>query len=413
MADCSHDGPLAVKTRTCRFFQTQKGCRFGNDCRFVHIKKLLNESIASFREADELHGGNEEQVNLKSRTEENKPLVEEKEVEKQGDSSKGRQEIVCKFFQRKRGCLRGDNCPFEHVISNHVHERVVHESSGASETTRKRTRHRRKKTARTPTTQKTRVDVVEVELDNCVDKPSGEGDPLSQEANMNSYVTSRNVAEFEETGKRVTCHEKYNRTKDTAAAKGELTNAKGKDKNVVKPVRARGQTLPTENNNVSDTCSREVLAGNPFHQQNRLMQGTDAGTGGPLTKKNNYDTRHTASAKGIPIPTQGTVKQREGVPIPKMEVTTKGTEYQKKNLISDKKNIARHQEEDKENASAVRGTYTLADAIFAEPKRLRLTEIQQLKRRFGDKGGYCEIKENSCFKIKVKPTDPDWVSSLL
>lgn len=44
-----------------------------------------------------------------------------------------------------------------------------------------------------------------------------------------------------------------------------------------------------------------------------------------------------------------------------------------------------------------------------ECKRLRSIEIQQLKRRFGGRGGYCEIQENSSYKIKFKPTDPDWV----
>ena len=44
-----------------------------------------------------------------------------------------------------------------------------------------------------------------------------------------------------------------------------------------------------------------------------------------------------------------------------------------------------------------------------ECERLRSIEIQQLKRRFGGQGDYCEIQENTSYKIKFKPTDPDWV----
>ena len=51
--------------------------------------------------------------------------------------------------------------------------------------------------------------------------------------------------------------------------------------------------------------------------------------------------------------------------------------------------------------------------MLSEPKKLRATEIQQLKRRFGGKGGFIEMKENSSYRIKFKPTDPDWVCSII
>lgn len=59
-----------------------------------------------------------------------------------------------------------------------------------------------------------------------------------------------------------------------------------------------------------------------------------------------------------------------------------------------------------------RGIYIFVDVIFVELKRFRLTEIQQFKRRFGGKNGYCEIKENFVYKVEFKLIDFDWVGSL-
>ena len=44
-----------------------------------------------------------------------------------------------------------------------------------------------------------------------------------------------------------------------------------------------------------------------------------------------------------------------------------------------------------------------------ESSKLRATEVQQLKRRFGVDGFCEELKENVKFKVKFTPTDPDWV----
>ena len=52
------------------------------------------------------------------------------------------------------------------------------------------------------------------------------------------------------------------------------------------------------------------------------------------------------------------------------------------------------------------------DKNLAEFSKLRSMEIQLLKRRFGGRNGcFEEVLENVKFKVKFKPTDPDWVGN--
>lgn len=110
--------------KTCRFFKSKRGCKFGNECQFLHPEKVSNESGSIANEVDK---PNDEQktsdvdkidLSSKSATPNNETLVdiEEKGMKEHKDSS-DRQRTVCKFYQRKKGCLRGNKCPFAHVIS--------------------------------------------------------------------------------------------------------------------------------------------------------------------------------------------------------------------------------------------------------------------------------------------------------
>ena len=426
-------GPSTVKPKNCRFFQTKKGCHFGDDCRFVHIRKLSND------EANELRSGNEdgkqyEPKNLKPQNEDHEPMIKEKKPGEQKDSSLDRQGIVCKFFRRKRGCLRGDKCPFVHVIvDGESFDKHSEKNPGkTNKRTRTQTPHHRKELAGP-------VTGIEQETNLAIDSPNpqfvensqqrltGQGDPLTQDNNVSNSMVIRqgsgitlsnenNLTKVQETGERCPYRKKGNGAKGRDGGEELPAIAKAEGKSMINHAEARKQTSVPEKNNVSN--GEEIVIGYPFSKQDGVTKGTACRQGDRLNEKNS-GTKGTKSGLGIPRPsqkyaTEGT-EPGEGIQNPQKDTLCKGTENSKGAYIAKKDNVSRHgqkvEKPYKENGCAIRGTYTLADVIFIEPKRLRSTEIQQLKRRFGGRGGYSEIKENSSYKIKFKPTDPDWVSS--
>ena len=434
------DGPSTVKAKNCRFFQTKRGCQFGDDCRFVHMKNLSNEPGSFLREVDELRSGKEdgkqyELKNLKPQNEDHEPLVKEKELGEQKDSSLDRKGIVCKFFRRKRGCLRGDKCPFVHVIADgeSFGKHSEKNSGKANVRTKIRTQHHRKAIASPDigNEQETNTTIDSPNLqftENYKKQLTGQGDPPTQSNNVtNSMVTQQgsgvtmsnenNLTKFVETGKRHPRHKKGNGAKGTDGGKGLPAIAKAKGKSITNHTEARKQTSLLEKNNASK--GEEIVIGDPFPKQDGVTKGIAGGQGDQLDKKNS-GTKGTKSGSGISCPSQkyATKGVEQGVGYQNSQKdnihVSKGTENPKGAYIANKDNVNRQGQKAekpyKESGCDVRGTYTLADAIFIEPKRLRSTEIQQLKRRFGDRGGYSEIKENSSYKIKFKPTDPDWVS---
>ena len=103
--------------KPCRFFKSKRGCAFGKKCRFLHPDlKIPNESETISKVNDHLHDGDQKEAVLSSNNETQGEEKLEKGIDEQKESSY-RQGIICKFFQRKRGCLRGNKCPFAHVIS--------------------------------------------------------------------------------------------------------------------------------------------------------------------------------------------------------------------------------------------------------------------------------------------------------
>lgn len=247
--------------KTCRFFKSKRGCKFGNECQFLHTEKPPDKLGSISKEFGILDGNHEQADELKvslklSATPNNETLGEEKRVEVGKDSS-NRQGIVCKFFKKKKGCLRGSRCPFSHVISG----------------------------------------------DGATLKP------LAKEVlKKASKSTSR---------KQIPCQSKENTKSVTdteqVTKQMELVN------------------LQVENQ----------------------------------SKEHGKEHNRGANGQGIQLP-------------PNTDESAKGTGM------------------------------GLMDCNL-ECKRLRSIEIQQLKRRFGAKGDYCEIKESTSYKVKFKPTDPDWV----
>lgn len=247
--------------KACRFFKSTRGCKFGNECQFLHTEKPPDKLGSISEEVGKLDGNHKQADELKvslklSATPNNETLAEEKRMEAIKDSS-DRQEIVCKFFKKKKGCLRGSRCPFAHVISG----------NGA--------------------TLK----------------------PLAKEVLLKA---------------------------------GKSTSRKQI------PRQGKENTKP-----VTDTeqVTKQMELVN-------LQVENDA-------KKHVKEHDRQASGQGIQLPP----------------------------------NI---------DKSAKRTGMGLMDCNL-ECERLRSIEIQQLKRRFGGQGDYCEIQENTSYKIKFKPTDPDWV----
>lgn len=121
--DGVNDGPSKVKTKACRFFHTKRGCKFGYECQFLHSAKTSSQSGNVVNEGDEFVGENEVknfEPDISSLNDDselcNERLGEAKGIKKREDSSQDRRDIACKFFQRKRGCMRGSKCLFVHVF---------------------------------------------------------------------------------------------------------------------------------------------------------------------------------------------------------------------------------------------------------------------------------------------------------
>ena len=258
------DSDAAIKTsttaKTCRFFKSKRGCKFGNECQFLHTEKPPDKLGSISEEVGKLDGNHkqadEPKVSLKlpaTPLASNKPLTEEKRMEVGKDPS-DRQGIVCKFFKKKKGCLRGSRCPFAHVISG----------------------------------------------DGAILKP------VAKEV-------LKKASKCTSSSKKITNQSKEN-TKPVANTK-----------QVTKQMESDNLQLKNQ------------------------------------SKKPEKEHGRQASGQGIQLP-------------PNTDGTGMG-------LVECK----------------------------LECQRLRSIEIQQLKRRFGGQGDYCEIQENISYKIKFKPTDPDWV----
>lgn len=255
------DSKTSSTAKTCRFINSKRGCKFGNECQFLHPKKIWSESGSMVNEVDKPNDdqktsdGDNIDSCLKSGATNNEILVEEKGTKLHKDCS-DRQGIVCKFFQKKKGCLRGNKCPFSHVISG----------------------------------------------DGAISKPL------------------------------------------TKAVSKKTSNPTLPSKKI--PQQSKGVTKPfTDNKQVTKQPSEIINL--QSENQNKEHDKQASGQGPPLLLPKNDE-----SAKGPGI--------------------------------------------------------DLGDCNL-ECKRLRSTEIQQLKRRFKSLNGYCEIQENVSYKFKFKPTDPDWV----
>ena len=407
----------------CKFFQTKQGCRFGDKCRFIHVEEMsgsLMDAAYESRESGKSHGG------IKNTT----SLVEGNQPVQQFHSPLYRKRNGCKFFNTKRGCSRGDKCPF-------LHEMRDNNSQG-------KTSYGSKMLG-----SEQRV-IVEEKAHN----PPQRKDMLEQVAINDSKTNQKTDVdaslEFE---KQLSV--KYNEQEGHAA---HVSNSRTK--------KQRSRTIPSNKNKKKQAENNEDIP--PFRQKSRAKDTDEVfkfdprkinenavgippskeqvankytmsgeRTVGVFTEKNytGSPTNHIGT-KGVNKYKSrdkwqiGVLTEKNETMSPNQEAEAKGTKLHRdvgtvkeshaKDVILNKDNNMNNKQKQRyskpytsENyTSTDRVVYTLADAIFAEPKRIRSTEIQQLKRRFGCKNGYVEIKENSVYKVQFKPTDPDWVSTV-
>ena len=442
MADFNgvNDGPSKVKTKACRFFQTKRGCKFGYECQFLHSAKTSSKSGNVVSEGDEFVSDNEVKnfepdISLNDDSEQcNERLGEDKEVKKHEDSSQDRRDIACKFFQRKRGCMRGSKCPFVHVL---VDEQSAQTNKSASDENVKSTRSRKENTSKRkkltrPSSDKEQ-DESKLTKSSCLQLEKGDQKPKEQgylpvqKANADTTIASQgSEVTMLNSNKSVKCEE--TKTEGMHGIKcntaGVNTSAdcnkvvKGRGNNVGNHVKSRrqpgffekGKGMESKENNMRGSFNETNRAvpptksttGIPTLQQDASVKGSVTEHGGS-TLKNRHEGKHEQCEKGLPLSQKNSAMS--------------GAVTRKRSPLPNKENERtrdRNQTHNKDNcASNFRGSYTLADAMLNEPKKLRATEIQQLKRRFGGKGGFLEMKENSSYRIKFKPTDPDWVSSII
>ena len=397
MAENKDDGHSTAKTKICRFFPTKKGCKFGDGCRFLHLEEPSNDSGSVIHEVNELRSGNvEDQLQGQKSYDAIEPTIwtDGKDKEKQEDSSSGKQGIACKFFQRKRGCLRGDKCPYVHVIGG--------TPSGKNRgkevvTSRTQTPHQGNESPCAITDNEQEANQLmqsdNLQSENSDKNPPGQGKPLAQEDSvMNCTVTGQGFG--------VILSNKENATKRLETGKGIPPHKKKNDKQNVD--RRKGTSVPARNNTAK---GKESATGLPLSKQDTATKNLKTGQGVLLPNEENV-TKYSKSEKGATLSQKNSATQHE---VTRQRASSPNKENIKKHAET-RQDVSMHSKDDTKN---VRGTFTLGDAIFVAPKRLRSTEIQQLKRRFGERGGYSEIKENSSYKIKFKPTDPDWVSTSL
>lgn len=441
MADSNcNDGPSKVKTKACRFFHTKRGCKFGYECQFLHSAKTSSQSGNVVNEGDEFVTENEVKnfepdISLNEDSEQsNERLGEDKEMKKHEDSSQDRKDVACKFFQRKRGCMRGSKCPFVHVL---VDGQSAQTNKSASDENVKSTRSRTKNTSKrkklaSPSSDKEQ-DESKLTKSSCIQlakgdqKPIEQGDLPVQKENADNTIASQGsgvtVLSSNKSEKHVeTKTEGMHGIKCNTA--GVNTGAdcneavKGSGNNVVNHVKSKRQPDIIEKGKRME--SKENNMRGPFNETNRAVFGTESTTGippfqqdtsirgsvsehGGSVLKNGHEVKHEQCEKGLPLSQKNSATTSA--------VTRKRSPLQNKEY---ERTRDRNQTHNRDNgASHFRGSYTFADAMLSEPKKLRATEIQQLKRRFGGKGGFIEMKENSSYRIKFKPTDPDWVSSII
>ena len=438
--DGVNDGPSKVKTKACRFFHTKRGCKFGYECQFLHSAKTSSQSGNVVNEGDEFVTENEVKnfepdISLNDDSELcNERLGEAKEIKKREDSSQDRRDIACKFFQRKRGCMRGSTCPFVHVL---VDGQSAQTNKSASDENVKSTRSRTKNTSKrkklaSPSSDKEQ-DESKLTKSSCPQlakgdqKPIEQGDLPVQKENADNTMASQGSGVTVLTSNK---SEKHVETKPEGMhgikcnTAGVNTGAdcneavKGSGNNVVNHVKSKRQPEIIEKGKRME--SKENNMRGPFNERNRAVFGTESTTGIPLLQQDTSIRGSVSEHGGSALKNGHEVKHEQyekGLPLSQKNSTTTSAVTRKRSPLQNKeyeRTRERNQTHNKDNcASNFRGSYTLADAMLSEPKKLRATEIQQLKRRFGGKGGFIEMKENSSYRIKFKPTDPDWVSSII
>lgn len=438
--DGVNDGPSKVKTKACRFFHTKRGCKFGYECQFLHSAKTSSQSGNVVNEGDEFVGENEVKnfepdISLKDDSELcNERLGEAKEIEKREDSSQDRGDIACKFFQRKRGCMRGSKCPFVHVL---VDGQSAQTNKSASDESVKSTRSRTKNTSKrkklaSPSSDKEQ-DESKLTKSSCLQlakgdqKPIEQGDLPVQKENTDNTIASQGSGVTVLTSNK---SEKHIETK-TEGMHGIKCNTarvntgadcneavKGSGNNVVDHVKSKRHPEIIEKGKRME--SKENIMRGPFNETNRAVFGTKSTAGFPPLQQDTSLRGSVSEHGGSALKNGHEVKHEQcerGLPLSQKNSATTSVVTRKRSPLQNKeyeRTRDRNQTHNKDNcASNFRGSYTLADAMLSEPKKLRATEIQQLKRRFGGKGGFIEMKENSSYRIKFKPTDPDWVSSII
>ena len=423
MADGNDDA--AEKTKTCRFFQSKKGCKFGDECRFLHLEKISNGSESVLHEAELLarnqHGNEGQKQNIDNlqphndKNARNEPLGEGKEIEEREGSNSDRQGIVCKFFQGKRGCLKGDKCPFVHLIvagESALKKSASDKSHGnTSVTPRKKSTRQRKEIPRPESNKKHSsnqlTESADLQLENYDKYPTKQNDLLVQE--------DKRMIFGERSG--VTLLPKNNATKPEEAGKGDahckldivtngvVTGTGGKggsppdEGKVTKYVKSGKGTSVSKKNPGKGVQLRKNATSDKESARGIPLQGLETGKG-VLVLNNDKEITHKEFEKDLPV-----LQKNSGTSV----VTRKRAPLPNKENVKEYIGTGKGMKHENSSATHLRGSFTLADAILSEPKRLRATEIQQLKRRFGGKGNFSEIQENLSYKIKFKPTDPDWV----
>ena len=293
MADASTTTAI---TKTCKFFQRKKECKFGNECQFLHPEKPLNLPGVNLTEVKKLHDVPK--------------LLDPSNQEK----NSGLQS--CRFFKSKRGCAFGNKCRFLHLDLK-------------------------------VSTESEKIEKV------------SEPDITDQ---GEEKVTDQHK---ESSAQRVVC-------KFFPKEKGCL----------------RGNMCPFAHVTTSiDKTNRKPLAGKVSRKAGNLSSNKK-----PHLRKDTL--KPFMAVKQI---TEQPVESFIARPDNQNEVIKNKVKAQIP-LLPNEAFIA----EDK--------GMDVSEQPHDECKRLRSIEIQQLKRRFKD--NYSEITENSCYKIKVKPTDPDWVSKI-
>jgi hypothetical protein len=86
-------------TKTCQFFSTQNGCKFGDNCSFTHYR-----SVGDAAKEEEL----------------------EMTADDQPPPPQAANPRVCVFFKKARGCAKGDQCDFSHVLKEDVKKKPAH-----------------------------------------------------------------------------------------------------------------------------------------------------------------------------------------------------------------------------------------------------------------------------------------------